>query len=403
MRRAAFFDGSGFDGVGLIGGMGAAGATYCRRCGVRSQGSTVRASQLHGLSLSAAAPVFKAPMMHLFRIGAVSIVLGTLAAPSVAQGRHEFVVDSSASNFMFSGSVFFNGLGGMLVGQPATFNASGAAAADITVVGGVVTAGEFVPGIDSVVDVPALTAIVPAPVPFLPPVATINVSASELVFTSAAFAVQPGGGFTALVSAEILSGVATVGGLTTGTVDLAGAISSPTSVTGTIVPSADGLDISVPINTIFPFTDPVSGASGTLALNGAITASDRSLAVDTDSISMAVGGVQTMTLSAGTAHAGARYYMLGSATGTSPGFTANGVQIPLIVDGWLLQTIASPNVFPLAGSLGNLDAIGTGTTTFTLPALPLLAGLSFDHAYITLDATLQPVFASVPVPLSLVP
>lgn len=128
------------------------------------------------------------------------------------------------------------------------------------------------------------------------------------------------------------------------------------------------------------------------------------LCADVDEIPLSTGGAQTLSLTAGPAHAGDVHLLLGSFTGTA-GFDLGGLLVPLDVDLYFLHTLAHPNAPPLAGSLGFLDGAGAATATLTLPAGldPSLAGLTFYHACGVLDpATLALEMVSAPVAVGLV-
>ncbi|MEM7309139.1 MAG: hypothetical protein AAF682_20815 [Planctomycetota bacterium] len=125
-------------------------------------------------------------------------------------------------------------------------------------------------------------------------------------------------------------------------------------------------------------------------------------------LSFEAGGVHTLHLDAGQAHAGETYTVVGSFSGTSPGLTFAGLKLPLNFDAYLAFGLANPGEAPLSGSLGVLDADGCGAATFTLssPTVPpSLAGTTLYHAWFALDPALpQPLtFASVAAPLTLLP
>jgi hypothetical protein len=119
-------------------------------------------------------------------------------------------------------------------------------------------------------------------------------------------------------------------------------------------------------------------------------------------IQLALGGRQNFTLRAA-GGAGDLYYMLGSTSGTAPGFSYGGFLLPLNPDPYFNVSLLNPNQPPLTASLGVLDGDGVGAAWFTLPPgmSPALSGISVDHAYGTFDSTtFQMTFASHPVPLS---
>ncbi|MEM7306399.1 MAG: aryl-sulfate sulfotransferase [Planctomycetota bacterium] len=120
--------------------------------------------------------------------------------------------------------------------------------------------------------------------------------------------------------------------------------------------------------------------------------------------SLSAGGQVELDLVAGVKHAGLFYVLLGSTSGTEPGITAGGVTLPLNpLDGYFLLSLTNPVVDPY---VGQLNAAGTATATFKLPAGtdPGLAGLIAHHAYGVLNPLTGQVFlASNPEPLLLVP
>ena len=127
-----------------------------------------------------------------------------------------------------------------------------------------------------------------------------------------------------------------------------------------------------------------------------------------DQLSVGSGGVQTFGLAVDGAHALLPYLLLGSLSGTEPGFPISGLVLPLNADAYTLITLLQPGAPPLAGSLGTLDASGQATASFTLPPglPPTLAGQVLNHAFVVIEATptlLAVVLASNPVALTLVP
>jgi hypothetical protein len=130
---------------------------------------------------------------------------------------------------------------------------------------------------------------------------------------------------------------------------------------------------------------------------GALWAAPRTL-------STATGGVQTLYLNAGLARASEVYFLAGSGSGSVPGFTFGSFLIPLNPDPYFDYTINFPNLPPLGNTLAFADLNGRSIATFTLPpGLGILAGLSVDHAYLTLDAFLNPTLVSEAAVLSFTP
>ncbi len=125
------------------------------------------------------------------------------------------------------------------------------------------------------------------------------------------------------------------------------------------------------------------------------------------SLSLSAGGIQDMTLDVGPGFAGDFYLVLGSLSGTQPGFVYETFQVPLNADVYFAHTLTSPNAPPLSGQFGVLDANGTGLTRFTLPpgTQPALAGSVVDHAAFVIDSGPIPLLTVVtnPVGLTLTP
>ena len=126
-----------------------------------------------------------------------------------------------------------------------------------------------------------------------------------------------------------------------------------------------------------------------------------------DELSLSSGGTQNLALEAGSAFAGLPYLLLGSVSGTDPGFPVDGLTLPLNVDAYTLLVLNNPNTPPLGASFGTLDALGSAAATFTLPAgtSPALAGTVVHHAYAVLQLVpgLQVVFVSDAEPVVLAP
>jgi outer membrane protein assembly factor BamB len=106
-----------------------------------------------------------------------------------------------------------------------------------------------------------------------------------------------------------------------------------------------------------------------------------------DQISVSAGGSQVLFVDMDDSLAGKSYQVLGSASGTQPGVTYTGVNVPLNYDAYLVFTLLNPNSPLLNGSGGILNSLGQATAIFTLPPAsdPSLAGLVVNHAAIVLD------------------
>lgn len=124
-------------------------------------------------------------------------------------------------------------------------------------------------------------------------------------------------------------------------------------------------------------------------------------------LSAAQGGTQTMTLDAGASYANELYAVLGTVTGTFPGFPIDAVILPINFDAYTILTFVAPNVPPYAGSVSFLDPAGLGLIQFVLPpaaAPPNLIGLTLHHAALVFQlSALQFTLATNPIPLSFAP
>ncbi|MEM7203998.1 MAG: aryl-sulfate sulfotransferase [Planctomycetota bacterium] len=130
----------------------------------------------------------------------------------------------------------------------------------------------------------------------------------------------------------------------------------------------------------------------------------RSLWADNESMSASSGGSVQFDLFAGSPRAGHIFLMMGSASGTAPGFLYRGATIPLNPDGYLSGVLSSLGRGAFVDWVGVTDTVGTARATFTLPPLPFLVGLQLDHAMITADPVVRNVtLATNPVPLVFAP
>ncbi len=125
-----------------------------------------------------------------------------------------------------------------------------------------------------------------------------------------------------------------------------------------------------------------------------------------DSVSVSSPAPVQLMIDAGAFHAGRPYWLLGSASGTTPGIdVGSGLTLPLQPDGYFLYTLAAPNAPPLSGSIGLLDAAGRATTVFELPPPaqipPNLVGLTLQHAWVTGESAVT--LTSNPYPLRIDP
>jgi hypothetical protein len=119
------------------------------------------------------------------------------------------------------------------------------------------------------------------------------------------------------------------------------------------------------------------------------------------------GEQQDFLLLAGPANGFKLHWIVGSASGTTPGVMLSpSITAPLNIDNYALQTISSTNSPPILGSLGLLDIDGVSKRTLIVPPglEPSLAGLTLHHAYLIFEPlTFDLIGVSNAVPLTLVP
>jgi len=121
-------------------------------------------------------------------------------------------------------------------------------------------------------------------------------------------------------------------------------------------------------------------------------------------LSLSAGGSQDLLLRGPLSTAGDIYFVLGSASGTTPGIPlAPGVDLPLVFDAY--TNLALSLAIPVAGQFGVLDASGSANAAFNVPAgaSASFAGLVLHHAYVAIDLTTFDVFASNAARVELVP
>ena len=126
---------------------------------------------------------------------------------------------------------------------------------------------------------------------------------------------------------------------------------------------------------------------------------------DPDALSLLSGGTEQLELRASHAHAGEVYVVVGSASGTDPGFpVSSSVLLPLNYDGYTQFTVQQANTGPLVNTHRVLDAHGKASAAIVLPAGTDagLAGTTLHHAFVSFAGT-SPTLASNPVALLLEP
>lgn len=133
---------------------------------------------------------------------------------------------------------------------------------------------------------------------------------------------------------------------------------------------------------------------------------DRSLWSDVNTIAASGGGTVRFDHLLGSAHAGDVYFLLGSMTGTSPGFNVAGVQLPLNFDYLLGSSATLFNIGIFVNTLGTLDANGRGTSRIVVPPgyIPsAVVGTELHFAHLIYSPTLLPLRSGNPVKITIVP
>jgi hypothetical protein len=114
---------------------------------------------------------------------------------------------------------------------------------------------------------------------------------------------------------------------------------------------------------------------------------ERTLWTNKDVLGVGTGGTVDFNVVAGSAFAGKGYLLLGSLTGTDPGFNLQGKQIPLNLDAYFAFTANFAGSGVLPNSMGTLDALGKATPKLVIPpgAAAPVAGFTMNHAYVVFE------------------
>lgn len=103
-------------------------------------------------------------------------------------------------------------------------------------------------------------------------------------------------------------------------------------------------------------------------------------------VSLAGGGEQKLSLCS-VDGGGDLYFVVGSLSGTVPGFSVGAFLVPLNPDAYFNLTVNGPNMPPLLESFANLNPSGHGTARFVLPpgSNPALVLATVHHAWGWID------------------
>jgi len=126
--------------------------------------------------------------------------------------------------------------------------------------------------------------------------------------------------------------------------------------------------------------------------------------IGTPSTIAATGGTHTLTIDCGSARANHLYLVVGSLSGTAPGFPSplGPITIPLNPDAWLNISLGYANSSIYSNSLGLLNGAGqpSAAVTFNLPpGVAGLAGETLHHVVVAFDGAFVNTYATEPAPL----
>jgi hypothetical protein len=156
-----------------------------------------------------------------------------------------------------------------------------------------------------------------------------------------------------------------------------------TGVVGTFN-SGDGGPVWVNNRGDFAVKANIAGAPTSAIVRGHVGA----MVATPSSVPVATGGTQAMHLDAGPANAGNLYIVVGSLSGTRPGFDFGGQHVPLNMDGWFNLTLQAANSAVLSNTMGVLDAQGRATAFFNFPSgYPAFAGTHIDNAFAAINGS----------------
>lgn len=125
---------------------------------------------------------------------------------------------------------------------------------------------------------------------------------------------------------------------------------------------------------------------------------------DVESVSFSARDSQELTLRAGVENAGRPFLVLGSMSGTEPGFDVGTVHVPLVRDRYFRASLLLPWLAPIVPMFGELDENGEARTSFEASRLHgkgFWVGRTLHHAYLVFGGCRSVVFASNAVPVTI--
>ena len=193
-------------------------------------------------------------------------LLVALAAGASAQQAFVFDIDQASSDWVWSGTTSI----GSLLGDPGNdFQLSGTCTIDIAPGAQPMATGQITAGNSPVI--PDLRGRVPNPIPGFPDLAKIQIDGLVLSYSSPSFTIDGNGDFGTTWTSTVLAGTLTViplVGQTTMT-DLTGEVGTPGPFNGTLTEVGGDVDLDAPGQTSqFQFTDPASGITGDITIQG---------------------------------------------------------------------------------------------------------------------------------------
>ena len=131
---------------------------------------------------------------------------------------------------------------------------------------------------------------------------------------------------------------------------------------------------------------------------------ERTLWSEFETVSAGQGSFVGLNMVAGGEQAGRDYVVLGTASGSRPGFAIDGHVMPINIDAFTQLTLTQANFQPFfANTLGSLDASGAASAMLGIPAGALPPGLTLEFAFAAIDPVTGLVTAtSNAVPIRLV-
>lgn len=273
-----------------------------------------------------------------------------LAGTATAQSTYELDIDSQASSFVWTGNSSIGPINGVpnnnfsLGGYVNAVLGSGAPAQAISslrLAGGTLVT-------------PDIRGEIPNILPFLPPLAEIEIVSLRLEATSQTRTVAANGDFSTFTTLTVVFGwlILTPAGSSPTFLDLAGKQSDPTLVSGSVT-SGSSIDLAIPVSFLLSIFDPGTGISIDLTLDGSIVA-DRGC-----------GGQSYCTTSPNSAGAGALLLISGSGSLFANDMAATVVGLPGSQPGLLYfgtQAAAAP--------FGDGTRCAGGTLVRLPPAFP---------------------------------